>query len=42
VLYDQWPDRWTILGALVIVGAGLYVWHRETQASRPTKDQPPA
>ncbi len=34
VLYDQWPDRWTVIGALVIVGAGLYVWHRETLASR--------
>lgn len=34
LLYDQWPDRWTLLGALVIVGAGLYVWHRETQAAR--------
>lgn len=31
VLYDQWPDRWTVIGALVIVAAGLYVWHRETQ-----------
>jgi drug/metabolite transporter (DMT)-like permease len=36
LLFDQWPDRWTIIGALVIVGAGLYVWHRETRASRPT------
>ncbi|NJS38834.1 MAG: DMT family transporter [Rhodobacteraceae bacterium] len=36
VLYDQWPDGWTVLGALVIVGAGLYVWHRETQAARKT------
>ena len=36
VLYDQWPDRWTMIGALVIVGAGLYVWHRETQAARPS------
>ena len=34
VLYDQWPDGWTIIGALVIVGAGLYVWHRERQAAR--------
>lgn len=34
LLYDQWPDRWTVLGALVIVGAGLYVWHRETKAAR--------
>ena len=36
VLYDQWPDRWTMIGALGIVGAGLYVWHRETQAARPS------
>lgn len=35
VLYDQWPDRWTVIGALVIVGAGLYVWHRETKLPRP-------
>jgi drug/metabolite transporter (DMT)-like permease len=35
LLFDQWPDRWTVIGALVIVGAGLYVWHRETRASRP-------
>ena len=35
VLFDQWPDQWTVIGALVIVGAGLYVWHRETLASRP-------
>ncbi|PWK60447.1 EamA-like transporter family protein [Roseicyclus mahoneyensis] len=30
--FDEVPDRWTFLGALVIVGAGLYVWHRETRA----------
>lgn len=41
VLYDQWPDQWTVIGALVIVGAGLYVWHRETQAQRGSKDRPP-
>ena len=34
LLYDQWPDIWTLIGALVIVVAGLYVWHRETQAAR--------
>lgn len=37
-LYDQWPDRWTVIGALVIVGAGLYVWHREHQSSRANPD----
>ena len=35
VLYDEYPDKYTVLGALVIVAAGLYVWHRETNAKRP-------
>jgi drug/metabolite transporter (DMT)-like permease len=34
VLYDEWPDAITLLGAAIIVVAGLYVWHRETQARR--------
>ncbi len=33
-LYGEYPDRWTVIGALVIVAAGLYVWHRETQGQR--------
>ncbi len=33
-LFGDYPDGWTLLGALVIVLAGLYVWHRETQAAR--------
>jgi drug/metabolite transporter (DMT)-like permease len=31
LLFDEVPDIWTLLGALVIVGAGVYVWHRETR-----------
>lgn len=31
-LFSEMPDRWAILGALVIVGAGLYVWQRRRQA----------
>ncbi|MCU9838046.1 DMT family transporter [Ruegeria sp. WL0004] len=27
--FGEYPDIWTVLGALVIAGAGLYVWHRE-------------
>ena len=30
VLFSEWPDVWTVTGALVIAAAGLYVWHRET------------
>lgn len=32
LLFDEVPDRWTVVGALVIAGAGLYVWHRETRS----------
>lgn len=38
VLYDEYPDKFTVLGALVIVAAGLYVWHRETNARRAQSD----
>ncbi|MEP4249190.1 DMT family transporter [Tateyamaria sp.] len=35
VLFQEVPDALTLLGALVIAGAGIYVWHRETRA-KPT------
>lgn len=34
VLYGDYPDPATLLGALVIVSAGLYVWRQETRAPR--------
>jgi drug/metabolite transporter (DMT)-like permease len=34
LFFDNLPDAWTFAGALVIVGAGLYVWHRETVLAR--------
>lgn len=30
--FGEVPDPWTLVGALVIIGAGVYVWHRETRA----------
>ncbi len=30
LFFGEWPDIWTICGALVIALAGLYVWQRET------------
>ncbi|WP_121064284.1 DMT family transporter [Chachezhania antarctica] len=32
VFYAEWPGIHTITGALVIAGAGTYVWYRETHA----------
>ncbi|MEO1557739.1 MAG: DMT family transporter [Pseudomonadota bacterium] len=33
VLFGEMPDALTMLGALVIAGAGIYVWHRETRTA---------
>lgn len=42
LIYAEYPDFWTIVGAVVVVGAGLYVWHRETRATpADTKAQDP-
>lgn len=34
LFWGELPDLWTIVGAVVIVAAGLYVWHRETRIRR--------
>lgn len=33
-VFGEVPDAVALFGALVIVGAGVYVWHRETRAGR--------
>jgi len=33
VFFDEFPDMWTIAGAIIIVAAGVYVWYRETQTA---------
>lgn len=30
LFFAEWPDVWTVCGALVIAGSGIYVWHRES------------
>ncbi len=29
MVFDQFPDHFTVLGALIVIGSGLYVWNRE-------------
>lgn len=29
LFFGTLPDRWTLIGAAVIIASGLYVWHRE-------------
>ena len=30
IFFAEFPDLWTILGAIVVVASGLYIWFRET------------
>jgi len=34
LVFGQLPDRWTVIGALVICASGLYVFHREARTAR--------
>ncbi len=29
VIWNDWPDFWTWVGAAIIIGSGLYIFHRE-------------
>jgi drug/metabolite transporter (DMT)-like permease len=29
LVFGQPPTAWTFAGALVIIGSGIYIWHRE-------------
>ena len=37
-LFDHLPDRWTIIGAAIIIVAGLIIWARERYISRKAQD----
>ncbi|MCD1624432.1 DMT family transporter [Seohaeicola saemankumensis] len=39
--FDEYPDTWTMTGAAVIVGAGVYVWYRETFVRTATRKPVP-
>lgn len=33
LMFGDVPDRWTILGAAIVVASGLYTWHHDRQAA---------
>lgn len=37
LVFGDIPSLWTISGAGVVIASGLYVWYRETRATRPAK-----
>lgn len=34
IIFDETPDRWTVLGAAIIIGSGIYLIEREHNAKR--------
>ncbi len=36
LVFGDWPDHWTLVGAAVIAGSGIYIYHREQRAKRLT------
>ncbi|MDJ0612810.1 MAG: DMT family transporter [Rhizobiaceae bacterium] len=37
LVFDHLPDQWTIVGAVIIITAGLIIWFRELRLSRKRK-----
>ena len=40
MFFDTWPTVWTLGGGFIIIGAGIYIWHRERRNSRNLKTGP--
>jgi len=36
LVFGDFPDRWTLLGAAIVVGSGLYAWYRDRQVPKRT------
>lgn len=34
VVFETWPTVWTLGGGIIIIAAGIYIWHRERQNIR--------
>ena len=34
VVFDDFPDAYTIVGGAVVILSGIYVWHRESLRAR--------
>jgi len=39
IVFSDFPDAWTIVGAVIITASGLYIWHREHRI-RPVVSEP--
>jgi drug/metabolite transporter (DMT)-like permease len=37
LVFGDIPDRWTIIGAAIVVASGLYTWHHDRMAAPVTR-----
>lgn len=37
LVFSQYPDIFSLIGASIVVGSGLYIWHRETKERKSAK-----
>jgi len=40
--FAEWPDAWSLVGAAIVMGSGLYVLYRETVVARAARARPSA
>ena len=40
IVFGEYPDLYTYIGGAVIVGAGVYVWHRERSIALAAREKP--
>lgn len=41
LVFNDWPDMWTLIGATVVAGSGIYVFRREAMLARAARTQAP-
>ncbi|WP_417607000.1 DMT family transporter [Primorskyibacter flagellatus] len=41
LVFNTWPTIWTLVGSLIIVGSGIYIWWRERRLGHVAKPTPP-
>ena len=34
MLFDEWPDHWTLVGGAIVVASGLVIWFREKRLDK--------
>ncbi len=39
LVFGSWPTVWTLVGGLIIIGSGLYIWQRERSLAKRTSLQ---